>query len=205
MQLKRYFTLVDLGVAVVVLVAITMPPREMYASAAQKGTEEDRFALALAEARTFAKPDDGERVDELAHVLGDVGFKDWAVEAGLRGTERTKQSPSHWRALLAASVAYIDRLEAKEALDLANRALAACDAAGTAGCPSWERVRMEAYQKHLQAGVDRGIDPKRNPKAFREAGEDVIHLIRIRRGHDREQPPAPAPAPAPGSSQPTNP
>ncbi|HEU0032180.1 MAG TPA: hypothetical protein VFQ53_16210 [Kofleriaceae bacterium] len=199
--MKRYVGLVDIGIAVIVLVAVAMPPREMYATAAVKGTDAERFELALAEARTMAKPDDGARVDELTHDLGQVGFRDWAVEAGRHGIERTKQSPSHWRALLATSVAYIDRLEVKDALDLANKALAACDAVGTDACPSWERVRMEAYQKHLQAGVDKGIDPKRNPKAFREAGESVIRTIHIGGRHDREQQP-PAPPPAPGSQQP---
>jgi hypothetical protein len=183
MELRRYVGLVDLGILTVVLVAVVMPPREMYASAAMKGSEAERLAVALAEARTIAQPKDASRVDELAHQLGEAGFKDWAVEAGIDGSERTRGEPEQWRALLAASVAYIDRLEAKPALKYALEAFAACKQVGDAACPTWERTRMEIYKEHLSAGVEANIDPKKDPKKFREAGEGRIRTIRIGGGN----------------------
>lgn len=179
MKLRRMVGLVDIAIVVVVLFVFGMPPREMLASPALKGTEQDAFAVALAEARTIDQPADPGRAEELAQKLGDVGFKDWAVEAGIAGSLRAKAAPDRWRALLAASVGYIDRLEPKEALDYAQRALAACELGGPAACPAWEKARMEIYREHLDAGVDAQIDPKRNPKAFREAGEARIRTIRI--------------------------
>jgi hypothetical protein len=184
MQLSRFVSFIDLAIALVVLVALVLPAREMYASAAIKprqATDADRFAVALAEARTIAHPDDGAAVDDLARRLGAVGFKDWAIEVGLHGSERAKASPSQWRALLATSVAYVDRLDVVPALDYANRALAACDATGAA-CPSWEQVRMKLYQQHLDAGVKSGIDPHQGPaaiKAFRHAGESALRQIHL--------------------------
>ena len=178
MKWPRAIGIVDLGILTLVAVALFLPPREMYASSAFKGEELDRFAIALAEARAVATTDGG-AVDDLARRLGDAGFKDWAVEAALDGSERTKDAPSRWRALLAVSVAYVDRLEVIPALDYANRALAACESA-RAACPSWEEIRMRIYHQHLDAGVKSGIDPKLDPKGFREAGESTIRQIRLK-------------------------
>jgi hypothetical protein len=199
MQPLRFVGLIDLGVATIVLVTIALPAREMYASAAQKGTEAERFSLSLAEARTMAHPDDGAAVGDLARRLGAAGFKDWAIEAALLGSERAKPSPSRWRALLATSVAFVDRLDVVPALDYANRALSACEGQQVS-CPSWEQVRMKLYQQHLDAGVKSGIDPRRGPaaaKAFRHAGESALRQIHLG-GRDVERGNA-TPVPAAGS------
>jgi hypothetical protein len=203
MQLRRLVGLVDIGIAAVILVGIALPPREMHASAVQHASEAEQFALALAEARTMAQPDDGAAVDELSRRLGAAGFKDWAIEAALRGSERTKQSPSQWRALLATSVAFVDRYDVIPGLDYANRALAACEAR-QATCPSWEQIRMKLYQQHLDAGVASGIDPHQGPeavRAFRRAGERALRQIRLGGGHDLERG-DPAPQRSPGVDSP---
>ncbi|HET7505769.1 MAG TPA: hypothetical protein VFK02_32340 [Kofleriaceae bacterium] len=215
MQLSRFVGLIDLGVATIVVVTLVLPAREMYAGAAQKGTEAERFTLALAEARTMAHPDDGAAIDDLAHRLGAAGFKDWAIETAIRGSEHAKQSPSRWRALLAASVAFVDRLDVVPALDYVNRALSACESVEASheashdgrppACPSWEQVRMRLYQQHLDAGVKSGIDPHRGPeaaKAFRRAGESALRQIHLG-GHDLERgSAAPASPPQAGSNTP---
>jgi hypothetical protein len=195
MKLLRSAGIIDLGVAVLVVANLIFPAQEMYASTAQKGTETERSALALSEARTMARPDDGVAVDDLARRLGAAGFKDWAIEAAVRGAEHATQSPTLWRALLAASVAFVDRLDVVPALAYANRALSACEAQ-RAACPSWEQVRMSLYQQHLDAGVAAGIDPHRGPeaaKAFRRAGERALRTIHLG-GRDVERGATPAPA-----------
>jgi hypothetical protein len=190
MQPRRFVGLIDIGVAGVVLVALALPAREMYAAAAQRSPEDQQFALALAEARTLIHPDDGAAVDELARRLGAAGFKDWALDTALAGSQATQASPTRWRALLAASVAYGDRNDAVPALDYANRALSACDDHPTA-CPAYEQVRMKQYQQQLDAGVAAGIDPRLGPdavRAFRRAGERALRQIHLG-GHDAD--PAP--------------
>ncbi len=190
MQLRRFVGLVDLGILTVVLVAVVLPAREMYASDAIKGDDQAQFAMALAEARTIARPGDGLAVEEFARKLGEAGMKDWAIEATTRDAERAMKSPTRWRALLAASVAFVDRLDVIPGLDYANRALSACESAqqeGTASaCPSWEEVRMKLYQQHLDAGVKSGIDPHRDPAGFRKAGEAALRQIRLN-GRDTER------------------
>ncbi len=201
MQVSRLVGLVDIGVLTILIAGVVLPPREMFADAATKGSADDRFALALTEARTINRPEDPWRVEKFAHELGEAGFKDWAVEAAIDGSERTEASPMHWRALVAVSVAYIERLEVKKALEWSIKAFKACEKVGELVCPSWEKTRMEIYRDHLQAGVDAGIDPRRNPKAFREVGQNKIRATRIGGGHDKDQQ-TPAPAPAPEPSKP---
>jgi hypothetical protein len=189
MQLRRFVGVIDIGIAAVILVGLALPAREMYASPPARGGEAEQFGLAVAEARTMARPDDGAAIDELSRRLSAAGFKDWAIETAIRGSERAVQSPTRWRALLAASVALVGRYDVIPGLDYANRALAACEAE-QAACPSWEQVRMKLYQQHLDAGVASGIDPHRGPdavRAFRRAGERALRQIHL--GGDRGAPP----------------
>ena len=179
MKLRRIIGLTDFAVLVVALFAFALPPREMLASPAIKGSESDRFALALTEARVTMTPKDGIRIDELMRRLGELGMKDWAVEVALDGIGHTQKEPDHWRALLATSVGYIERLEAKDALAYVNKAHAACEAAGPASCPSPEKTRMELYREHIAAGVEAGIDPKKDPNKFRLVGEERIRMINL--------------------------
>ncbi|MGE0866959.1 MAG: hypothetical protein AB7P03_00245 [Kofleriaceae bacterium] len=179
MSLSRYVGIVDLGVATVVLVTLLLPAREMYASAAHKADPAAQYQLAAAEARTMADPRDGQKVDDLFRKLSDAGFKDWALEAAVRGEQRSVSSPTHWRALLATSLAYVDRIDVKPALEFATRALTECQASRDT-CPTWEQVRMELYHQHLDEGVKSGIDPRVDPKGFREASQGAIRTIRLR-------------------------
>ena len=179
MKLPRAFGPIDVAVLVVILVMVVLPPRRMYASAAVAGDDATRFELAVAEARTIAHPTDGADVTELARRLGDANFKDWAVAVSVEGAAAAKGTPSEWKALLAASVAYVDKLEVGPALDFANRALATCRGL-SGGCPSWEDARMSLYQQHLAAGIKSGIDPRIDPKGFREAGEAALRSIRLK-------------------------
>ena len=68
--------ILDLGIAVVVVVAIALPARGMDVRPAAKGTEAEQFALALAEARTVAHPEDGAAIWTAfvhAYLLIDIG------------------------------------------------------------------------------------------------------------------------------------
>jgi hypothetical protein len=173
------FSLLDLGIAAVVAVALFLPAREMQAAPAIKG---DQFSVALAEARTQAHPSDGAAIEDFTRKLGDVGMKDWALESAVRLSDKAKDSPSRWRGLIAASVAYIEKVEAVPALDYANKAIEACEAAAktdAAACPTFELVRMQFYQQHLDAGVSSGIDPKVDPAGFRKAGQSKVRQIYI--------------------------
>jgi hypothetical protein len=184
MALPRFLGPLDLGIVAVVAVAVFLPAREMHAENAIKGPGkgDDSFAVALAEARTQARPTDGVAIEDFTRKLGEAGMKDWALENAVRLSDGAKDSPTRWRALIAASVAYIEKVEAVPALDYANRAIEACDAAqkvDPTACPSFEEVRMQFYQQHLDDGVKSGIDPKLDPAGFRRAGQSNLRQIYI--------------------------
>jgi hypothetical protein len=206
MAFSRMFNLVDLGVVTIIGVAVFLPAREMYASNATKGDEPAQFALALAEARTMAHPGEGLAVEELGKKLGEADQKDWAVEATVKASDRAKDSPTRWRALLAASVAYVEKIDVVPALDYANRALAACESArekgDAAACPTWEEVRMRLYQQNLDAGVKSKIDPKKDPIGFRKAAESALRSIYI--GGSTSRPPTMTGSGSGGSAAPPN-
>jgi hypothetical protein len=179
-KLARHFNLLDLVVAIVVPIAIFLPPRETYGRDAARGTEAERIALATAEARTLVRPDDGVAVVELGQRLAAAGHLDWSVEATAELGARAEKSPSRWRMFLATSIAYADRLEPKESLAWAQRALEACHAVGTAACPTEDEIRVSAYIDHLDAGVKSGIDPRYDPQGFRAAGEQDLRWIQLK-------------------------
>jgi hypothetical protein len=182
--------LIDLGILTVVGVALFLPAREMYASPVLG----DDFAAAAAEARTIARPGEGLAVEDFTRRLDEAGQKDWAIEASVRASDRAKDAPTRWRALLAVSVAYVDHIDVVPALDYANRAVDACQSAqekgDAAACPTFEEIRMRLYQANLDAGVKSGINPRLDPAGFRRAGESGLRQIRIKT-HD-EPPAAPS-------------
>ena len=59
MTVSRYLSLVDLVVAVVVLVALALPPRSLDAADAYAADDTQRLRLALAQARSQLAPGDG--------------------------------------------------------------------------------------------------------------------------------------------------
>lgn len=180
MKLPRFVGLVDLAVLVSLGIAVPIlsSPRPMQASDAIKGTDAERFALAHAEAQVIANPTSGARLAELTDLVGQAGYKDWAIETAVAGAERAKQAPDRWRVLTAASVAYVDRIDVRPALEYIDMALAACEASREA-CPSWEQVRMGFYRQHLAAGIESGIDPRKDPVGFRNAGEKGMRPVRL--------------------------
>ena len=180
MKLPRFLGVVDL--AVLVSLAIALPiwssPPPMQATDAIKGTEAERFGVALAEARVLAEPASGVRIAELSEQVGNSGHLDWAIATAVTGAERARQSPDRWRALSAASVAYVDRLDVHPALQHIDLAIAYCYRHREA-CPDWERIRMDLYRQNLDAGVKSGIDPRKDPVGFRKAGESGFRSVRL--------------------------
>jgi hypothetical protein len=190
MQLPRFVGLVDLGIATVIAVLVVLPAREMYGSPVIKGDDATQFGVALAEARTLAWPGDGKAVEDFTRKLDEANQKDWAIDASVAASDRAKQSPTRWRALLAASTAFVDHLDVVAGLDYANRAINACEASraanvganeDVAACPTWEQVRMNLYQQSLDAGVKSGIDPRKDPAGFRKASQ--MPLLQIHLDH----------------------
>lgn len=180
MKLPRFVGLVDLAVLVSLTIAVPIlsSPPPMSAIDAIKGSEPERFALALAEARAIASPGSGEKIAALADRVGRAGYRDWAIETAARGAARAKDAPDRWRALSAASSAYVDKRDVHPALEYIDMALASCET-HRESCQTWEEAKMSLYRQHLAAGIASGIDPKKDPVGFRKAGESGFRSVRL--------------------------
>lgn len=189
-HVPRFVGIVDIGILTVIAVFVILPPRGQYTSQVIKGdpkqsvekAEAEQFALALAEARTIVRPGDGQAVDDLTHKLDDAQQKDWAIDFSVLASERAKDSPTRWRALWAASTAFVDRFDVIPGLDYVNRALTACESsleANPGACPPADQLRMKLYQENLEAGVKSGIDPRQDRRGFMKAGEKALLQIHL--------------------------
>lgn len=199
MPLTRFVGLVDIAMIVVLAVFVILPPRPQYMEPAIPGSEPAHFAVALAEARTIARPTDGTAVDDLVTRLSEAGQKDWAIDFAVLASERMRQTPDRWKALMAASTVFVARFDVVPGLDFANRALAACEVAQAkdpAACPSPDQVRMQLYTANLSASVKSGFNPRTERDKFQKAGESALLQIHID-PPDRERGSA---APAPGQA-----
>jgi hypothetical protein len=167
--------LFDVGAAVLVLIVLIMPGRDLHVASGYKyvpAAEVPEFTaeVAQAQAEQLARPSDGAAAEKLAMLLGarPVNQHDQAIR--LAGAAAGRATPeSRWRPLLAVSSTHADRIEIAEALEWAKRALAACNEAA-AGCPDHEQVRLELYTQQLEAGMQaiaRGADPRAEPERFR--------------------------------------
>lgn len=96
-------------------------------------------------------------------------------------SEECSATPEPWRCLLGKSTAAVETFDVKPAYELGGKALQACAAAGETHCPAWEATRMELYLQHLKAGIDSGIDPRRDPVGFQRAGDAGSRTIRLKR------------------------
>lgn len=178
MRITAYLSLVDLTVAVVVAIAVLLPPRPQEAAAAAKVDADAQWALARTEARLLAQPGDPTAAVELSRRLREAKLLDWAIEVPELAVRDAGEDPARWRAMLATSAAYAERLDVDKAFAWADQALRTCAQAGAA-CPSWEQVRVELYARHLEGGIKSGIDPRKDPDGFRRAGEQTLRQIRL--------------------------
>lgn len=169
--------IVAVGAFLVALV-LPSPSREVkslygYTNAAAAVTS-TQIAEAQAEvARDRAR---GGAAARLAELLVRARQTDWAVRAAVRPA--TASAPDRWRAVVALSAAYVDRLEIRSALEWAVRAVEACDADG-ADCADYQHVRLDMYHTALRAAWDSRIDPKVNRKGFAEAAQRAVPIIRV--------------------------
>jgi hypothetical protein len=173
--------LFDVGAAVLVLIVLVMPGRELHVGTGYRYVDAGALPAVLndvaqAQAELQRRPTDGVAAERLAQILASrpVNQHDQALRMAGQIANHTS-SPTRWRALLALSSAHADRVEIREAHRFASQALEACTAAPAGACPEHEKVRLRLYTEELAVGMQaiaRGIDPRVEPDRFRrEMGE----------------------------------
>ncbi len=132
--------------------------------------------LAEAQADALRTPHDGRAAARLADLLVRARETDWAIAVSAAAAREA--SPGRWRAMVAASAAFTDRLELAPAYAWADQALKWCDAPGS-DCAEMERGRLDMYVTALRAAVESGVDPTKNPKGFEDVVRKAVPLIRL--------------------------
>jgi hypothetical protein len=172
--------ILDISAAIIVLLAIVMPSRQMMVDSAYGAVEPDYLRdLDLYQARLAADPADGEAANRLVRLLIDGRQTDWALRVAGDAVARGDANEA-WRALLAISTAHAARLEIRAAYQFATQALEACHRAGAGACPAHEEVRVSLYERQLEAGFRSGIDPRLDPRGFRRAVDTALRTVRLK-------------------------
>jgi hypothetical protein len=194
----------DIAAAVIVVIAIVLPPRTPGVHAPFPPiAPETAGEISRLQARLIADPTDGAAAEELAELLSAAGYSDWALRVA-GAAARHHDSPTVWRALRGLSTTHADRVEIADAYRWAERALEACRQEG-ARCAEHEDVRLSIYVEQLEVGLHSGIDPKVDPAAFRTAiSRAGIRQVRLPGPREKDEPVAP-PAPTPETAAPAVP
>ena len=165
--------IVDLIAVAAVAVVVLLPSGSLVAKPALVGDKVELDRVAALEDARFAAPNDVDRALALADAYLLLDHPDWALE-----TTAQFEDAGDYRVHLVRATAYADRLQPKPAVDEAARSYAACDRAGPARCSTSERVRIGVVARPMQVLVDRGIDPRQDPKAARAAVAGVLHATK---------------------------
>ena len=181
--MKLRVGLLDIAGAGVALAALILPPpAKQVLPIYDKNSPVRPAEVAAAQAAEARDPEDYTALASYVDLLAEAGQPDQALRVA--GTAFARPSPRRWRAAVAVASVHADELDAKAALEWAQKALAACDAPG-ADCPDHERVRVDLYAKALKAGIDSGIDPRVDPDGFKKAIDSATPMIRVGGRHNR--------------------
>jgi hypothetical protein len=161
--------LVDLIAVAAVAVVVLLPSGSLVAKPALVGDKIELDRVAALEDARFVDPTNPDRALALADAYLRAEHPEWAL-----ATTAQFASAGDHRVHLLRATAYAEELHAAEAVAEAARATAACDREGDK-CDTAARVRIGVVAAPMQALVDSGIDPRKDPKAARAAVAGVLH------------------------------
>jgi len=161
--------LVDLIAVAAVAIVVLLPSGSLVAKPALVGDKIELDRVAALEDARFADPTNPDRALALADAYLRAEHPEWALAT----TAQFAADGDH-RVHLLRATAFAEELHAHEAVAEAARATAACDREGDK-CDTAARVRIGVVAAPMQALVDSGIDPRKDPKAARAAVAGVLH------------------------------
>jgi hypothetical protein len=161
------------GVAAVAIVFL-LPKASVRATQALVGEKVELDAVAELEDAHYADPASVDKAVALAEAYLRLLHPDWALSTTAAYAD--KNDP---RVFLVRSTAFAERLEAQACVDEAQRGLKACDAAGDK-CGAGYRTKLDYIASGMKALIDKGIDPRKDPKRAREAVAEVLHATKAK-------------------------
>jgi hypothetical protein len=167
--------IVDVVAVAAVAVVLLLPKPSVDAHVALVGDKVELDHIAALEDARYAEPDDASHAVALADAYLGLLHPDWALAT----TSQFATAKDH-RVHLVRATARAERLESPECLVETKAGLAACDAEGAEKCPPGVRIRFDMISSAMQALVDQGIDPRKDPKRARQAVAEVLHSAKTR-------------------------
>jgi hypothetical protein len=170
--MPRIFDLIAVGGVAVVLL---LPKASLEAKPALTGSKIELDHIAELEDLHFVDPTNVGRANQLAEAYLGLIHPDWAL-AALASFSDDKIQPGEdgVRLHLLRATAHAERLEPQATVEEAARGHAICDALGARCNPSLG-IRLNVIAGPMQALIDRGIDPRKNPKEAADAVSKVLH------------------------------
>ncbi|HXU67960.1 MAG TPA: hypothetical protein VN947_01460 [Polyangia bacterium] len=165
--------LVDLIAVAAVAVVVLLPSGSLVAKPALVGDKIELDRVAALEDARFTDPTNVDKALALADAYLRADHPDWSL-----ATTSSFAGVVDHRVQLARATAFAERLQAKESVAAAAQATADCDREGPTKCDTAARVRIGVVAAPMQALVNAGIDPLRDPKAARAAVAGVLHATR---------------------------
>jgi hypothetical protein len=173
----------DLVAVIAVAVVLLLPKPGLVAHRALDADPIDVAKVAELEDAVLVAPESAAAAVELADQYLRLGHPDWTLASLARFGEPSGEVSGKLRGELSgASVtprvhlvratAHAERLEAEAAVAEVRAGLAACD---RQACSANDRIRLEVIGAPMQALLDEGIDPYKDPKKAREAAARVLH------------------------------
>lgn len=163
---------IDLVAVAAVAIVLLLPKPSLEAKVALTGDPVELDRVAALEDERFARPDSVDAAVALGQAYLDLLHADWAL-----ATTAQFEDAHAWRIHLVRATAYAERLQSKECVAEAARGVQVCEAAGDA-CPAPARIRFNVISSAMQALLDQGIDPHKDPQRAREAVGAVLHTTK---------------------------
>ena len=173
--------LLDLFAVCAVAVVLLLPKASVDAHPALEGEALELDRVARLQDDAFRRPDDVEPALELADAFLSFQRNDFAIASLSPFVERERAGtrPVDARVHLLLSAARAERLEAAEAVAEGKQVLEACSGGeGGPRCPAGTLARLHVVAGSMQALLDNGIDPARDPQRAREAVFKVLRPSR---------------------------
>ena len=163
----------DVIAVAAVAIVLLLPKPSVEANVALTGDKVELDHIAALEDARYAEPDDPSHAVALADAYLGLLHPDWALAT----TAQFVGANDH-RIHLVRATARAERLEADQTVAETKLGLAACDAEGPQKCGPAVRIRFGVISSAMQALVDQGIDPKKDPKRARQAVAEVLHATK---------------------------
>jgi hypothetical protein len=182
MSLSR---LLDLLALLALAVVLLLPKASVEARPALAGAPVELDRVARLQDDLERAPDSLDAALALGDALLGQLRADWCIAtlAPFVAKERAGQAKVDGRLHLMLATARAERLESAESVAEAKLVEQACaEAEGTPRCPAGTSARLTLVRDAMQAIVERGIDPQKDPNAAKSEVMRVLHHSRARFG-----------------------